>query len=143
MGDPMIVSDAESLGGVIAMIAVATGIFATFIWAMFASKLTDQKVKTTIIYCMVAILLLTLSEIPYIIDALESGPISPENAEAPEISEYLRYLFITAAYFMLAFAAKTELQVAEEYTFIGSRFKKAEKKKPRYSRKKNQGIAKH
>jgi len=124
----MIESAAESLSLMFAMIAVAMGLFATFIWFIFASKLTDLKVKIMAISCMAAILLITLSEIPYIIGSLESRPASPETADAQDTMEYLRYIFIAAGYFMLALAAKTELQIAREHTFIGSRFKKAERK---------------
>lgn len=128
----MILDTYESLSLLAAIIGVAVGLSATVVWFMFVKKLMDPMMQRTIFYCTAAILLLSLSEIAFIKQALilrASAYLSPEAIYELDIFEYLRYSMIAAAYLMLVLAANIELRFTGTYNFMSSKFDKTGRKK--------------
>lgn len=137
----MIASAAVFLGWWAGILAVILGASATLVWARFASKVTDPKVKSAILYCTFAIALLTLSEAVFVKQSFvikESASFSPEVVKDLERLEYLRYSLIASGFIMLVLAANTELDISRTYTFIGSRFKNKKTRSKGKSRNKRQ-----
>ena len=110
--------------------AVVVGVAAALVWARFASQITDAKIKRAILYCLLAIILLTSSELMFVIQSLvaRGAAVPAEAIEKLELLEYMRYFLISAGFAALVLAANAELNISRTYTFVGTRFKKGRNK---------------